>query len=92
MEGLDAITFTGGIGQRDAELRAEILKSLEFLGMKINIVNNNNNRTYISSNDSKIKTLVIETNEEIVVARETKKVIEKINSGKHETFSARQGT
>ena len=36
MEGLDAITFTGGIGQRDAELRAEVLSSLSFLGLRIN--------------------------------------------------------
>lgn len=76
MEGLDAITFTGGIGQRDSELREEVLKSLAFLGMKINVNNNRNNETFISAEDSKIKALVIETNEEIVVARETKKVIE----------------
>jgi len=79
MEGVDAIAFTGGIGQRDCELRAEVLKSLSFLGMEINPEKNSNNESIISSEDSSIKALVLETNEEIVVARETKKVIEKLN-------------
>ncbi len=75
MEGLDAVTFTGGIGQRDAALRYEVLKSLEFLGLRIDDSRNEKHETVISSDDSKIKALVLETNEEIVVARETLKVI-----------------
>lgn len=77
MEGVDAITFTGGIGQRDCELREEVLKSLEFIGMKINCESNNKNEKIISAPDSKVYALVLDTNEEIVVARETKKVIGK---------------
>lgn len=75
MEGLDALTFTGGIGQRDSELREEVISSLAFLGMKLDIQKNNNNEKIISTYDSKIKALVLDTNEEIVVARETVKVI-----------------
>jgi len=78
MEGVDAITFTGGIGQRDYELREEVLKSLSFIGMKIDSEKNSKNEKIISSGDSKVKALVLETNEEIVVARETMKVINKI--------------
>jgi acetate kinase len=75
MEGLDAVTFTGGIGQRDVELREEVLNSLSFAGMIVDNKKNKNNETIISSTLSRIKALVIETNEEIVVARETKNII-----------------
>ena len=75
MEGLDAITFTGGIGQKDADLRKSVLSSLLFLGLKVDDVRNNHHETVISSNHSKISALVLATNEEIVVARETVRVI-----------------
>lgn len=78
MEGLDAITFTGGIGQKDAELRFEVLSSLAFLGLVVDNDKNEKHAPVISADDSKIKALVMDTNEEIVVARETVKVIESI--------------
>ncbi len=76
MEGLDAITFTGGIGLRDPELREEVLRSLSFIGMKVDTLRNNKGEQLISADDSKIKAMVLESNEELVVARETQKVIE----------------
>lgn len=75
LEGLDAITFTGGIGQRDAELRREVLLSLRFLGVKLDERRNAVPTAIITAPDSAVKALVIETNEEIVVARETLRVI-----------------
>lgn len=75
MQGVDAITFTGGIGQKDAELREEVLASLDFLGMQIDLAKNNAHAQIISTEQSTIAALVLETNEEIVVARETVKVI-----------------
>jgi acetate kinase len=78
MEGLDAITFTGGIGQKDADLRKKVLNSLDFLELKLDHHSNDQNEKTISSENSKIKALVLETNEEIVVAKETLKVISKI--------------
>jgi acetate kinase len=75
MEGVDAITFTGGIGQRDCELREEVLNSLKFIGVEVDSESNNKNEKIISSSNSKVYALVLDTNEEIVVARETKKVI-----------------
>lgn len=75
-EGVDAIAFAGGIGQSDAELRAEVLASLAFLGMRIDQTCNERNEQIISAPDSAIAALVIHTNEEIVVARETMRVIQ----------------
>jgi acetate kinase len=79
MEGLDAITFTGGIGQKDAALRAQVLTALNFLGLKLDETRNKNHEQIITATDSKITALVLETNEEIVVARETVKVIQPLN-------------
>jgi acetate kinase len=79
MEGIDAITFTGGIGQKDSDLRAKVLNSLEFLGMEIDSEKNENHDQIISGSTSKIKALVLDTNEEIVVARETLKVIQELS-------------
>lgn len=75
MEGLDAICFTGGTGQNDSELRCEILSSLEFLGFKLDEQANKENRERIDSKDSKIAALVLETNEELIVARESVRVV-----------------
>jgi len=75
MEGIDAITFTGGIGQKDSDLRRQVLESLGFLGLKLNKAANAQNETTITSDDSSIKAIVLDTNEELMVARETVKVI-----------------
>ncbi|MDZ7386492.1 MAG: acetate/propionate family kinase [candidate division KSB1 bacterium] len=75
LEGVDAIVFAGGIGQSDAELRAEVLASLGFLGMKVEPERNRAHGPIISADDSRIAALVVRTNEEIVVARETMRVI-----------------
>ena len=78
MEGVDAITFTGGIGQRDADLRQTVLISLGFLGLKLDAEKNKAHKQIITKEESTITALVLETNEELVVARETKKVIEEL--------------
>lgn len=75
MEGLDAICFTGGTGQKDWELRRVVLSSLEFLGFRLDSRANKENRERIDAHDSKIAALVLDTNEEIIVARETVRVI-----------------
>ncbi|MFC1692669.1 acetate/propionate family kinase [Candidatus Latescibacterota bacterium] len=81
MGGIDAICFTGGTGQKDSELRREILSSLEFLGFKLDEQANKENRERIDSKDSKIAALVIETNEELIVARESVRVVEDQTQG-----------
>ena len=75
MEGLDAVSFTGGIGQHDSALREDVLSSLKFLGFELDSRRNQEHATIISADSSKIKALVIPTDEEIVVARETARVI-----------------
>jgi acetate kinase len=75
MEGLDAITFTGGIGQKDAELRRDVLSALQFLGLELDAEKNKAHAPIISTESSTIAALVMDTDEEIVVARETVKVI-----------------
>jgi acetate kinase len=75
LEGADAIVFTGGIGQRDAALRRDVLSSLGFLGVKLDEARNDAHATVITAGDSSIAGLVIATDEEIVVARETFRVI-----------------
>jgi len=80
MGGLDTVTFTGGIGQKDAELRNAVLDSLSFLGMEIDQGRNDKHEMIISSDRSAIKALVLETNEELVVARETMRLIQEKRS------------
>ncbi len=75
MGGVDAVCFTGGTGQKDPELRAEVLGSLEFLGFQLDSEANAANRERIDALGSTIAAVVLETNEEIIVARETVKVV-----------------
>ncbi len=79
MEGLDAVTFTGGIGQKDAGLRADVLKALSFMGLKLDNRKNEANETIISTPVSTISALILDTNEELVVARETMNLIKRDN-------------
>ncbi|KAA3616159.1 MAG: acetate/propionate family kinase [Calditrichaeota bacterium] len=75
MQGLDALTFTGGIGLKDSDLRQTITASLAFLGCKLDLSQNRNHDQKISASDSKISVFVLETNEELIVARETQKLL-----------------
>lgn len=73
MNGVDNIVFTAGIGENDKEIREEICGYLEFLGIKIDKEANGKRgeEVIISTPDSKVKVLVIPTNEELAIARET---------------------
>lgn len=75
MEGLDAVAFAGGIGEKDSHLRSEVLSSLGFLGFVLDLHANQTNETLISSGESSIAAYVIQTDEEIVVARETYRLL-----------------
>jgi len=78
--GLDAIVFTAGVGENQVQLRREVMESLAYLGMTINEEANNTRRTEIeiSGADSAIKAYVIPTNEELVIARDTKAIVESL--------------
>ena len=71
LNGVDAIVFTAGIGENAYYLRQRILKNFEYIGLKLDKKKNENNELIISAKNSKIKALVIPTNEELQIARET---------------------
>jgi len=73
MGGLDALTFTAGIGENDANLRRELGERLGFMGVKINQEVNetrSDDPRVISTPDSKVTVLVVPTNEELAIARQ----------------------
>lgn len=73
--GVDCLVFTAGVGENTVSVRAGVCEGLEFLGVKLdgekNAEKNNGKIREISAADSKVKVLVIPTNEELVIARET---------------------
>jgi len=73
MNGVDAITFTAGLGENDKKIRKEICDYLKFLGIEIDDEKNavRGEEIVISTPDSKVKVCVIPTNEELAIARET---------------------
>lgn len=77
--GADAIVFTAGIGENRAEIRAAICANLEGLGISLDVEKNKATKgaeATVSAPNSRLKILVIPTNEELVVARETKRFLE----------------
>lgn len=76
--GADAIVFTGGIGENRREFRATVLRNLEELGIVLDPAANDNARgeARISAAESRVQVWVIPTNEEIIVARQTKQLLE----------------
>ena len=79
MNGVDAICFTAGIGENDIPGRKAICSYLGYLGIKIDEEANNvrGKLTLISTPDSKVKVMLVPTNEELAIARETKALTEK---------------
>ena len=77
MNGIDYIVFTGGIGENQINIRKGICEKLEFMGVKVDEDANNmrGEEKEISTPDSKIKVYVVPTNEELMIARETKRLI-----------------
>ncbi len=76
MGGIDAVVFTAGIGENDAGLREKVASKLGFMGIEINKDKNNTRGTVdITADGAKVKTLVIPTNEELMIALETEKLV-----------------
>jgi acetate kinase len=79
MGGVDLLIFTGGIGENAVETRENICMDLEFLGLKFDHDANDGVRgkeKVISTKDSKVKVMIVPTNEEFVIASETKEIVE----------------
>ena len=79
MNGVDYIIFTGGIGENQMYIRNRVCKKLSFMGIKIDEEANKKSGTEqeISTADSKVKVFIIPTNEELMIAKETERLIEK---------------
>ena len=76
MGGIDAVVFTAGVGENDALTRKSIVSGLEFMGIKINDEKNNTRGTIdISADDAAVKTLVIPTDEEMMIAIDTQRLV-----------------
>ena len=73
MGGVDVIVFTAGVGENQISMRSEVCKGLEFLGVKFDDEKNNvrGEEAIISADDSKVKVVVIPTDEELMIATDT---------------------
>ncbi len=75
---VDGIVFTAGIGENDAIVRAESLKGLEFLGVRLDAEKNrqrSRGARCVSTDDSAVRVFIIPTNEELAIAREVANVV-----------------
>ncbi len=73
MEGIDAVVFTGGIGENQFRIRSKICKKLKFMGLDLDEEKNNEFRSEgkISKEDSKVEIWVVPTDEELMIAQDT---------------------
>jgi acetate kinase len=81
MGGVDMVIFTGGIGENSDDTRAGICSDMEFLGIALDQEKNEGLRGIeadISQHDSRVKIMVVPTNEELVIARDTKTIVDKL--------------
>ena len=79
MNGVDAIVFTGGIGENTIDLRADVCNNLAYLGVELdaeaNEIMRRGKEGEISTANSKVKVYVLPTNEELVIARDTAEIV-----------------
>jgi acetate kinase len=81
MGGVDIVVFTGGVGENGCEIRENICSNLEFLGIEFDKEKNKGARakeTVISSDKSRVTVIVIPTNEEFVIASDTRYIVENL--------------
>lgn len=81
MNGLDCIVFTAGIGENNHDIRERALKDMSFYGIELDLEKNKQRGTVeISSENSRVKVLVIPTNEELVIASDTMKIVSEMQN------------
>lgn len=80
LSGLDAIVFTGGIGENSGLVRRRVIAGLEWLGIILDEAANAQGLTEISSRTSRVKVLVVQTDEECMIARHTRHVISRLGA------------
>ena len=75
--GVDAVVFTGGIGEHSPLIRSLVMENMEYCGAKFDAKKNEEYSSgigYLNTEDSKVKIIVLPTNEELSIARETKEL------------------
>jgi acetate kinase len=77
MGGVDGVIFTAGLGENSITNRADICKNLEFMGLKVSDERNKvrGKEAFINTDDSKIKVMVVPTDEELMIARDTVEIV-----------------
>ena len=81
MGGLDALVFTGGIGENADTMRCDIMKNLSYMGLEPDMEKNiglRGKEAFITKDDSKVKAMVIPTNEELVIARDAYQIVKEM--------------
>ncbi len=83
MGGLDAVIFTAGIGENAVQLRKDICEDLEFMGIEFDPEKNKSEERekFINTENSKVKVLIIPTNEELLIARDTLEIVSGLRTG-----------
>jgi acetate kinase len=78
--GLDAVVFTAGVGENSITVRAKTCENLSWLGIEVDPAKNQavKGEAIISSDNSRVKVLVVPTNEELVIARDTSRIVAEI--------------
>ncbi|MCI6831804.1 MAG: acetate kinase [Clostridiales bacterium] len=84
MGGVDAIVFTAGVGENDRSVRWDVCEHMEYLGIKLDPEKNKyrGRQMDISVDYARVRVLVIPTNEELVIAEDTKRLVEEANAEK----------
>ena len=81
MNGLDILCFTAGIGENDADIRARVTKDMDYLGISVDAAKNTGlargSRGDISADGARVRTYVIPTDEEYMIAKDTYKIVTK---------------
>ena len=81
LNGVDVLVFTAGVGENSIDIREKVCDNMDYLGIEIDKEANNirGQEKIVSTGDSKVKVVVIPTNEELMIARDTKKVVAAIS-------------
>ena len=76
--GVDAIVFTAGLGENSPEVREEVCKHLGFMGVELDLAKNKvrGKEVDLSTPQASVKVLLIPTNEELIIARDTKELVD----------------
>ena len=83
MNGLDAVVFTAGMGENNPELRERACRDMDFLGIKLDTelnakMHHQPNMVKLSTDDSRVQVWLIPTNEELVIASDTEKIVKSL--------------